>query len=60
MLLASSTKSSLRLLARKCFSTSAFRASALSNTYVKYDWEDPFNLESMLTEEERIMRYNKA
>ncbi|CDS11533.1 hypothetical protein LRAMOSA03796 [Lichtheimia ramosa] len=50
------SSSSLLFLTRKCFSTSTFRASALSNTYVKYDWEDPFNLESMLTEEERIMR----
>lgn len=29
---------------------------SLSDTFVKYDWQDPLNLESLLTEEERMMQ----
>ncbi|KAI9245529.1 glutaryl-CoA dehydrogenase [Phascolomyces articulosus] len=38
------------------FSNNAVINSALSHTYVKYNWEDPLDLESQLTDEERIMR----
>ncbi|KAI7849761.1 glutaryl-CoA dehydrogenase [Circinella umbellata] len=38
------------------FSNSSSIRGSLSNTYVKYNWEDPFDLESQLTGEERIMR----
>ncbi|KAI9499609.1 glutaryl-CoA dehydrogenase [Zychaea mexicana] len=43
-------------LATRTFSHSGGVRSALSNTYVKYNWEDPLDLESQLTDEERIMR----
>ncbi|KAI8137902.1 glutaryl-CoA dehydrogenase [Fennellomyces sp. T-0311] len=54
-LLLNSAFATQRRLAR-AFSNSAAMRGALSNTYVKYDWEDPLNLESLLTDEERLMR----
>lgn len=35
--------------------TAAYRQD-LSNTFVKYNWEDPLDMESLLTDEERLMR----
>ncbi|KAL0955858.1 hypothetical protein HGRIS_002060 [Hohenbuehelia grisea] len=50
---------SLRLLAPQLAARAAPRSAALArnaSTFAKYDWEDPLNLESLLTEDEIAIR----
>ncbi|ORY93740.1 glutaryl-CoA dehydrogenase [Syncephalastrum racemosum] len=41
---------------RRWISANAANRQDLSDTFIKYNWEDPLDLESLLTYEERLMR----